>query len=127
MTQPLVSVCVPVLDGGDLVAEAVDSALAQDYPHTEIVVVDDGSSDGTPDLLRRRYGDRIRLLVNPTRSGQSRATNICVAHAQGEFVKFLPHDDPLEPHSGSGPAGALARHPLAGMSFGRPKGLVDHA
>ena len=121
MRQPLVSVCLPVLDGGDLVAEAVDSALAQDYRHMEIVVVDDGSSDGTPDLLRRRYGDRIRLLVNPTRSGQSRATNACIGQARGKFVKFLHHDDTLEPSSVSRLVDALTRHGSAGMSFWPPE------
>ena len=92
----------------------------------EIVVVDDGSSDGTPDLLRRRYGDRIRLLVNPTRSGQSRATNACIGQARGKFVKFLHHDDTLEPSSVSRLVDALTRHGSAGMSFGRRKVLIDH-
>src|SRR5262245_2907608 len=75
LPQPLVSVCLPVFNGLDLVVEAVESALDQEYPNVEIVVVDDGSTDGTAGVLRRRYCNRIRLLVNPVRTGQSRATN----------------------------------------------------
>ena len=120
--QPLVSVCLPVLNQRDLVCEAIDSALGQDYSNIEIVVVDDGSRDGTPEVLRGRYGDRIRLLLNPARVGQARATGRCIRHAHGAFVKFLDHDDTLEPNSVSRLVEVLERHPTAGMAFGRRNG-----
>ena len=117
--QPLVSVCLPVLNQRDLVGEAIDSALDQDYSNIEIVVVDDGSTDGTPEVLRRRYGDRIRLLLNPARAGQARATSRCIRHSHGALVKFLDHDDTLSPHCVSRLVEALLRYPSAGMAFGR--------
>lgn len=125
LPPPLVSVCLPVLNGRNRVVEAVDSALSQDYPNVEIVVVDDGSTDGTPGILRRRYGTQIRLLVNPARAGQSRATNRCICHARGALVKLLDHDDTLEPNCVSRLVDALIRHPSAGMAFGRRKVTVD--
>jgi glycosyltransferase involved in cell wall biosynthesis len=125
MPAPLVSVCVPVLNERDLVCEAIDSALGQDHPNIEIVVVDDGSTDGTPDVLRERYGDRIRLLVNPSQAGQARATSRCIRHSHGAFVKFLDHDDTLQPNSVSQLVEALLGHPSAGMAFGRRRVSID--
>ena len=115
---PLVSIAMPVLDGVDLVGRALDSALAQDHPSLEVVVVDDASTDGTRELLRG-YGDRIRVHHNERRQGQARTTNTAIRLCRGELVKFLHHDDALDPECVSRLAGALARHPTAGMAFCR--------
>ncbi len=123
--QPLVSVCLPVLNQRDLVGQAIDSALDQDFSNIEIVVVDDGSTDGTPEVLHRRYGDRIRLLLNPARTGQARATGRCIRHSHGALVKFLDHDDTLMPNCVSRLVEALLSHPSAGMAFSRRRVLTD--
>jgi len=75
--------------------EAVESALAQTYPHTEVVVVDDGSTDHSRALLAG-YGDRIRLVLQENR-GQASAFNTGFAASRGEVVLFLDADDRLLP------------------------------
>jgi glycosyltransferase involved in cell wall biosynthesis len=117
--KPLVSICVPVRDGRDLIERALDSALAQDYEPTEIVVVDDNSSDGTPELIRSRYGERVRLFENDVARGPCGNHDAVVSHARGDFIKFLQHDDFLTPASVSRMAEALLANPTAGVAFCR--------
>jgi glycosyltransferase involved in cell wall biosynthesis len=71
---PRVSVIIPTYNRKDYVREAIDSVLAQTYTDYEIIVVDDGSSDGTEAVLRERYGDRIRYLWQENQ-GESVARN----------------------------------------------------
>lgn len=89
--QPLVSVIIPVYNGEAFIAEAVESALDQDYPHKEVIVVNDGSNDGTMQVLRR-FGDRIRIL-DQVNGGPPRARNAGLAVAAGEYIAFLDADD----------------------------------
>ena len=88
---PLVSVIIPVYNGEEFVARAVDSALEQDYPNMEIIVVDDGSTDHTADVLTG-YGDKIRYFYQENQ-GPDAARNHAVSKAQGEYLAFLDADD----------------------------------
>ncbi len=88
---PLVSVIIPTYNRGWIVCEAVDSVLAQDYPNFEVLVVDDGSTDNTKDLLGK-YKDNIRVLYQKNR-GVSAARNIGIKKANGEYIAFLDSDD----------------------------------
>jgi glycosyltransferase involved in cell wall biosynthesis len=83
-------------NSGAPVLEAVDSMLAQTYRNIEVIVVDDGSKDGTPELLRERYGDRIRLIAQPN-GGIANARNACMEAARGEYIAWFDHDDICEP------------------------------
>lgn len=94
---PLVSLIIPAYNSRQYVCDAVDSCLAQTYPNGEVIVVDDGSSDGTPDLLRERYGDRIRLIEQANR-GAAGARNTGIREARGEFIQFCDSDDRLLPN-----------------------------
>ncbi|MDX1978799.1 MAG: glycosyltransferase [Bryobacteraceae bacterium] len=76
---------------------AIDSALAQTYPHTEVVVIDDGSTDGSQDIMRR-YEGRAKLIFKQN-GGQGSAFNIAYLHTTGEGVLFLDSDDVLEPNA----------------------------
>lgn len=87
----LVTVVIPAYNCEAWVAEAIDSALAQDYGAIEVVVVDDGSTDGTLAVLRK-YGDRIRL-VDQQNAGPPAARNKGLLLARGEYVAFLDADD----------------------------------
>ncbi|MCK6480545.1 MAG: glycosyltransferase [Planctomycetes bacterium] len=82
---------VTAVNRADYLGEALDSALAQDFPGLEVVVVDDGSTDGTPALLAR-YGGRIRVHRQEN-AGQSAAINRGVDMARGEYVALLDSDD----------------------------------
>jgi hypothetical protein len=76
-------------------SDSIDSALSQTYPLVEVIVVDDGSSDGSPDLIRS-YGGRI-LPVLKENGGQASALNTGFAASSGQVVIFLDSDDLLEP------------------------------
>lgn len=95
---PRVSIIIPVFNGTDYLAAAIDSALAQDYPDTEVLVVNDGSSDdGATDRLARSYGTRIRYLTKPN-GGVASALNAGLQAMTGEVFCWLSHDDIHLPH-----------------------------
>ena len=89
--KPLVSCIVPVFNGERYLAEALDSILAQTYRPVDLIVVDDGSTDGTAQVAAG-YGERITYLYQEN-SGPAAARNKGIDAAQGEFVAFLDADD----------------------------------
>ncbi len=89
--HPLVSVVIPAYNRAWILTEAVDSVLAQDFRDFELIVVDDGSSDNTPEILAS-YGSSVRVLKQPNR-GVSAARNRGIAAARGQLVAFLDSDD----------------------------------
>jgi len=94
--MPRVSVIIPTYNRAALVTEAVDSVLKQTWTDFEIIVVDDGSSDESEDVLGR-YGDRIRCF-RIGHEGPSRARNLGAARSCGQFLAFLDSDDVWEPN-----------------------------
>ena len=113
----LVSVVIPAYNAASYVAQAVDSVLSQDYPHVEVIVVDDGSKDDTLEVLRG-YGDRIRV-IDQANAGPPRARNAGLAAARGEFVAFLDADDIWLPTKLSAQVGHLRAHADVGTVFTR--------
>jgi glycosyltransferase involved in cell wall biosynthesis len=97
--RPLVSICVPVYNGAAHIDTCIETVTAQTYPNLEIVVVDNHSSDGTVDRLRAwaAADRRVRVEVNPSNIGAVRNRNATASLARGEWIKFLDHDDLLEP------------------------------
>jgi len=91
VTAPRVSCIIPVYNGAEHLAEAVTSILTQSYPALEIVIVDDGSTDGTP-LVAGSFGERVRY-VRQGNAGPAVARNTGLAEARGELVAFLDADD----------------------------------
>jgi hypothetical protein len=90
-----ITLVIPAYNRASLIAETLDSALNQTEPFLEIIVVDDGSTDGTAAVLDR-YGDRIRRL-HVANGGVQRARNLGVAAATGQYVALCDSDDLLEP------------------------------
>lgn len=88
---PAISVIVPCYNHVAFLRECIDSILLQDCSEKEIIVVDDGSTDGSAELLRS-YGDRI-VLIEQRGGRQARARNLALAVARGEYVAFLDSDD----------------------------------
>lgn len=95
MIPPLVSIIIPCFNAERWVSEAIESALAQTYRPVEVVAVDDGSTDGTRDVLGR-YGESIKCLMGPNR-GAAAARNHGVAVSTGSYIQFLDADDVLYP------------------------------
>jgi glycosyltransferase involved in cell wall biosynthesis len=87
-----ISVVIPTYQRRALVLDAIESVMRQTRPAEEIIVVDDGSTDGTADALRREYGARIRLVSQRNR-GPSGARNTGVALSCGDVLAFLDDDD----------------------------------
>jgi glycosyltransferase involved in cell wall biosynthesis len=95
MRPPLISCIVPVLNGERYLEEALDSILAQTYRPLEVIVVDDGSTDGTARVVAG-YGGRVAYLFQPN-AGPAAARNLGLGAARGEFVAFLDADDLWHP------------------------------
>lgn len=94
--RPLVSIIMPVRDRESLIGEAIDSVRAQTYDNWELLVVDDGSTDGTGEVVESYDDDRISL-VRQAPSGVCAARNNGARHASGEFVAFLDSDNSWNP------------------------------
>jgi glycosyltransferase involved in cell wall biosynthesis len=93
--QQLITVIMPCYNAALYVQEAITSVLHQTHPHTEIIVIDDGSDDGSPDVIRslaEAYPDRV-ILKQQNRQGPYPARNLGLCHTRGEFVAFLDADD----------------------------------
>lgn len=90
--NPRVSVIIPTYNRADKVRNGIESVLAQSFENLEVIVVDDGSSDGTGQMLREAYGDRIRYFAQ-TNQGVSVARNRGIEEANGEWIAFLDSDD----------------------------------
>ena len=87
----MISIVIPSFNRAEVICRAVDSALAQTFPHREIIVVDDGSTDDTAARLLP-YGDQLRLLQKGN-GGKSSAVNVGVREAKGDWIAILDSDD----------------------------------
>lgn len=93
MYNPKVSIIIPVYNGSNYLAEAIDSALSQTYRNLEIIVVNDGSCDnGATERIAKGYGDKIRYFYKEN-GGVSSALNFGIQHMTGEWFSWLSHDD----------------------------------
>jgi glycosyltransferase involved in cell wall biosynthesis len=109
--SPAVSVIIPSFNRAWCLGEAVDSVLAQEFRGFELIVVDDGSTDGTPRLLAA-YGDAIRVLRREN-GGVSAARNAGIAAARAALIAFLDSDDLWLPGKLAQQVAFFARHPEA--------------
>lgn len=110
-----VSVVIPTYNRAALVTEAIESALSQSHPIHEIIVVDDGSTDSTPQALSR-FGDRI-LVVRQENRGVNDARNRALQIATGTYIALLDNDDVWLPFKTELLLAALERYPGCGFAF----------
>ncbi len=96
MPQIRFSIVIATYNQENFIKEAVESAISQEYPAREIIVVDDNSSDSTADILRT-FGESIRFAVLPENSGVYASRNHGASMAKGEYLVFLDGDDVLMP------------------------------
>lgn len=119
--RPLVTILIPVFNRADLLAEAVESCLAQTWRPIEILVIDDGSTDDPAGALAR-YGDQVRLLRKP-KGGVASARNLGVDQARGDFIHFLDSDDLLLPTAIEQKVAAFAAVGDADLCYGQSQWL----
>jgi glycosyltransferase involved in cell wall biosynthesis len=93
--QPLVSVLIPVYNAGSYLARCLDSALGQTYPAIELVVVDDGSTDSSPQLIDRYAArhDTLMVVEHQANAGAAAARNRAIELSHGAYVCFMDNDD----------------------------------
>lgn len=118
-TLPLVSILIISHNYGCFLAEAIESALAQTYEPTEIILVDDGSTDGSLDVARR-YESSIRILSHPN-VGVEQTCNRAVQEATAGYFVFLSADDVFEPTYVEELYRALRRSPEASYAYCRAR------
>jgi len=92
----LVSVIMPTYNRAEFIGKAIDSVLAQDYKHLELIIIDDGSTDDTKEIVESYLSDKI-LYYYQDNSGQSVARNNGINHANGKYIAFLDSDNIYNP------------------------------
>ncbi len=96
---PTVSVAIPVFNGADFLADAIELVLNQTFDDLELIICDNASTDGTPEICRKYQSRdrRVRYFRNERNLGAVPNFNRAVAHARGSYFKWLAHDDRLAP------------------------------
>ena len=111
MTTPKVTVLTSVLNGEDFLAEAIDSILAQSFTDFEFIIVDNASTDRTPDIIRSYDDPRVIHLRNPETLNLSQSLNKGLAAAKGDYIARLDADDVAMPDRLEKQAAFLDAHP----------------
>ena len=97
VANPAVSIVIPLFNRHDLIGRAIDSCLAQTFPDFEVIVVDDGSTDHSLEIVRRYADPRVRVVVHQANRGVCPARNTGADAARGEWLIMLDSDDELLP------------------------------
>jgi len=142
MVQPFFSILIPTYNRGrTTLARAIDSALKQTFEDIEIVVVDDGSSDNTEDLVCSYRDPRIKYIKHETNQGITTSRNTCFDNANGKWLLFLDSDDELYPHACERFASVILMNPQVNWVMGHmlnyqtgdvccerfPEGVITHS
>jgi glycosyltransferase involved in cell wall biosynthesis len=123
MSAAEVSVLVPAYNAERYLGEALDSVLSQTQPPLEVIVVDDGSSDGTS-AVAERFGERVRY-ERRAHAGIGSTRNRCVELARGDYIAFVDADDRWEPDKLERQLSAAQAEPWADIVFGHVRQFVS--
>lgn len=113
---PLVSIVIPSYNHGRYLRETIDSILAQDYPRVELIVIDDGSTDNSREVLAA-YGKRFRWEAHPNQ-GQVAALTRAWAMCNGEIMSWIGADDVMLPDAVSTAVKTLTANPAVVLAYG---------
>lgn len=114
MLDPKISIVIPVYNGSNYLANAIDCALNQTYDNVEVIVVNDGSTDhGKTEEIALSYGDRIHYY-HKTNGGVSSALNYGIKKMSGQYFSWLSHDDGYSPDKIKGAVELLRSHDAIG-------------
>lgn len=112
----IVSVIIATYNRKDLLCEAIQSVLSQPYPDFELIIVDDGSSDGTQTMVAGFNDSRIKYIYQ-SNQGRSHARNAGIRLAKGKYIAFLDSDDVYLPHKLFLQVEHMDKHPQVGMIY----------
>lgn len=117
-TYPLVSVFIPTYNTGQFLTQAIDSVLSQTYQNYQLIIVNDGSTDNTVDLLKQ-YQAHLKVTIhhNSKNMGISPTWNIALGLCRGEFIAKLDSDDFYEPNQLETVVEFFQQHPEVGLVF----------
>src|SRR5690349_6121929 len=120
MHFPKVSVLIPCYNSEKYIGETRESVFRQTWPELEVIVVDDGSTDGSAAVVRSFEGRSLHFLQQPNR-GSTSARNLCCSLATGEFIQYLDADDLIAPDKIARQMGRLQLAPrcIASAEWGR--------
>jgi glycosyltransferase involved in cell wall biosynthesis len=123
----LVSVIIPTFNTAHYLVRSVDSALNQTYSNLEVIIIDDGSTDNTAEVVKARYSGDIRVrYLYQYNAGPSVARNRGVREARGEFVHFLDSDEFLHPTKIQKSYALFREKPEIGVVYGHGIPLLPH-
>ena len=118
VTTPQVTICIPVYNGAEFVAQTLNSVARQTYPNVRVIISDDASSDGSTELCRviaQKHG--FELTVQPRRRGWIENCNVLLERARSNFVCIVAHDDVLDERYIAALAAHLAATPVCVQAF----------
>ena len=120
-SEPKVSVVMPVYNRADLVERAINTVLLQTFQDFEFVIVDDGSTDKTPDILKKyaQKDSRIRIVTNPKNCGVACARNRGNDVAKGKYIVVMDSDDVIFPKMIETEYNYMETHPETVMVYGQ--------
>jgi glycosyltransferase involved in cell wall biosynthesis len=125
-TPGLVSVLIPLFNRAQYIEETIQSVLSQDYPNIQLIVIDDGSSDGG-DLLVQAIADQTKLILlrhpGNVNKGQAAALNLGLTMATGEFIAVLDSDDLYAPGKIAKQVAFFQHNPEVGLVYGNGKAI----
>jgi glycosyltransferase involved in cell wall biosynthesis len=119
--EDLVTVVIPCYNQAHFLSEAIESVLAQDHPHIEVVVVDDGSTDNTAKVAA--HYPQVHL-IRQHNQGLSAARNVGLESSHGDYIVFLDADDRLLPGAVGAGLEVLRAHPECAFAFGRHESIA---
>ena len=117
VTEPLVSVVTPSFNQARFLERTLESVLGQDYPRIEYIVVDGGSTDASPEIIRK-YSARLAWSVSEPDGGQTDAINKGFTHAHGDILAWLNSDDTWLPGAVAAAVEAFRQYPACGLIYG---------
>ena len=126
-TSPLVSVVIPSFQRANTLPRAIQSVLNQTYPHFEVIIVDDGSTDNTREIVEKSclLDKRIRYIFQHNQ-GPGAARNTGMQHASGEYIAFLDADDEWEPYKLAGQVKIFQDFPWLYFQFADCRNINAH-
>ncbi|HAN75741.1 MAG TPA: hypothetical protein DDZ60_14010 [Planktothrix sp. UBA10369] len=126
-SQPLVSILIPTYNGEDFVSKAIQSGLDQTYSNLEIIISDDGSTDGTVKIAEsfQKQSSIPYRIITHSNYGLVKNLNFSIQQAQGKYIKFIFQDDWLEPNCIKDMVNLAEKDPEIGLVFSPRQVLID--